>query len=322
MRYLPTLLLAAFVVFAASCSQDQVEDPIGELFIDVFGKTLSQNTIDKRNAYCSANPNDSKCSRWCADPQSNCDGTPPPPPPDPCDEDPTLPECDDNPPPPPPGDGDMLDVNGTWAYESINVPVGSKICIIGYSNTAQWGSGYVSDLQARGYVAVNAALGSNALENWAANPSLLDRCGSAPDLILSQVSSQANVTNEAGVANQIRTYLPQLHANIRSKFPNAIVAHFQGEAAHYVDPAKRWGIREPSRYLHGKYIVEVVSGLTNAVPGPYMWTDIGASNLSTQCGTWTQAMNTGPNNDNQHPSDLGKQFMSCQANDWFDKYVN
>lgn len=228
--------------------------------------------------------------------------------------------CEDGCPPPDDTSG-MLDVNGTWpivaGIDVINP--GDKVCFIGYSNSAQIANKFIAGDYGdfTGATFVNAALGSHALERWAQMPSLLDRCGSDVDVVMSQVSSQADVPDEAGIANQIRTWLPVLHNNIRSRFPNAIIAHYQGEPAHWVNASKRWAIREPARYLHGKYIVEFVRGLKDprTVLGPYLHNTEGEVNLSGE--GFTRDDYAGTNGDNQHPNDNGREKASRIIAWWF-----
>ena len=72
------LAAGILLLLLIGCDSNQVEPTTTQFQVLPEDFTLAKTSAEK-DAYCRENPGDTRCSRWCNNPRSNCDDVPPPP---------------------------------------------------------------------------------------------------------------------------------------------------------------------------------------------------------------------------------------------------
>lgn len=217
---------------------------------------------------------------------------------------------------------DRTDLGGAgWNSDLPNVPSGI-IVFTGYSNSSQHANTFINSYanSYNNYTFVNCALGSNALENWVSK-NLAASCdvpGGNENVVLTvnMVASQFAMT-AAESSESIASNVPQLDAQLRSAFPNAIHAYYGGEPAHWVEPSKCPRICEPIRKLASDWAAAAARSVGSYL-GPYIWAGDGIANAHGVVYNVNDFLNpTGDGYANQHPSTAGREKVSAQYDTWF-----
>ena len=217
---------------------------------------------------------------------------------------------------------DRTDLGGSgWNNDIPSVPSGI-IVFTGYSNSSQHANAFINQYANtyNNYTFVNCALGSNALENWVSKDlaASCDVGGSNSDVVLTvnMIASQFAMTAAESAAS-IASNVPQLDAQLKSAFPNAIHAFYGGEPAHWVEPSKCPRICEPIRKLASDWAAAAALS-SGSYLGPYIWAGDGIPNAHGVTYDINDFLDpTADGYANQHPSDAGRAKVAAQYDTWF-----
>jgi hypothetical protein len=215
---------------------------------------------------------------------------------------------------------DRTDLGGGGWNNDIPNPSPGIIVFTGYSNSSQHANAFINQYASTysNYTFVNCAQGGSALENWV-NNSMASTCSvSDPSQVVLTVNMIAtqSAMDAATSASTIATLLPQLDADLKAQFPNAIHAFYGGEPAHFVEPSKCPRICEPIRKLASDWAAAAALSAGSYL-GPYLWAGDGIPNSHGVVYNINDFLNPSGGYANQHPSDAGRAKVAAQYDTWF-----
>ncbi|NND72944.1 MAG: PKD domain-containing protein [Rhodothermales bacterium] len=215
---------------------------------------------------------------------------------------------------------DRTDLGGSGWNNDIPDPPPGIIVFTGYSNSSQSANTFLGQFAGtyNNYTFVSCAQGGSALENWVNNDMVASCSVSNPNdvvLTVNMIATQSAM-DAATSASTIASMVPQLDADLKATFPNAIHAFYGGEPAHFVEPSKCPRICEPIRKLASDWAGAAALS-SGSYLGPYLWAGDGIPNAHGFVYDINDYLNPSGGYANQHPSENGRLKVAQQYDIWF-----